>query len=496
MTIAGETWRGALGASAAPALRDRDGTVTASALVDRVERLANGLSNAAPRPRMIGLCADNGVDWVVIDLAAQAAGIPLVPLPAFFAEAQLRHVVDATGMDALFASTSREARALGFEDAGRAAGVSLPWFRRERASPAVVPAGTRKITFTSGTTGTPKGVCLDERAQWSVARALAESMRELRVERHLCLLPLAVLLENVAGIYAPLVHRAACCVPSLDETGLVGAAGFDARRCLAAIERHDAHSVILLPQMLLALTAACEAGARVPACLRFAAVGGAKVAPALVVRARALGWPVYEGYGLSECASVVALNRPGADRVGSVGRPLPHVRVRVAPGGEIEIAGNRLLGYVGSADARADEWLATGDLGRVDDDGFLHVEGRCRNVLITSYGRNVAPEWPEAELLAGPSIAQAAVFGDAQPQLCAIVVPRAASMPDGAIAAAIAHANERLPDYARIGPWIRADAPFDPSNGLATANGRPRRDALWQRYGARLRRLYAKRGRG
>jgi pyrroloquinoline quinone (PQQ) biosynthesis protein C len=231
--------------------------------------------------------------------------------------------------------------------------------------------------------------------------------------------------------------------------------------------------VILLPQMLLALTAALEAGAPRPARLRFAAVGGAKVARALIERARAAGLPAYEGYGLTECGSVVALNLPGADRPGSVGRPLAHVRVEIGEDREIVVSGER-----------------TGDLGRLDGDGFLYVEGRRKHVLITSFGRNVAPEWPEAELTAGGAIAQAAVFGEARPSLCAVFVPRSAEVSDAAVEAELRRANARLPDYARIAHWLRAEAPFGPANGLATANGRVRRDAVWSRYGTRLESLY------
>jgi long-subunit acyl-CoA synthetase (AMP-forming) len=124
-------------------------------------------------------------------------------------------------------------------------------------------------------------------------------------------------------------------------------------------------------------------------------------------------------------------------------------------------------------------------LGRLDADGFLHVEGRRKHVLITSFGRNVAPEWPEAELLAGAALAQAAVFGEGRPQLCAVLVPAPAAS-DAAIAEQVGAANARLPDYARIGQWVRAETPFAPRNGLATANGRVRRDAVWERYRERF----------
>lgn len=436
----------------------------------RVNRLAAALESARPRPRVAGLLADNGADWLAADFAAQRAGVVLVPLPGFFTHAQCEHAVCATGMDSLFCDAPPVARALGFDPAGTL--EDLPWYRRDTAPVDLLP-GTAKITFTSGTTGAPKGVPLSAARQWAVARSLADAARALELRRHLCLLPLPVLLENVAGLYAAHLAGAQCCVPPLAETGIKGAAGFDAAACLAAIERWEPHSLILLPQMLLALTTALDNGARAPRSLKLAAVGGAKVSRELIARARALGLPAYEGYGLSECASVVALNLPGADRPGSVGRPLPHVEVR--------IDGREIL--VKPDDG---EWLATGDLGRLDDDGFLHIEGRRKHLLITSYGRNVSPEWPEAELLAGGAIAQAAVFGEARPQLCALVVPAVPGVADAAIDAQVQAANARLPDYARIGRWMRADAPFTPHNGLATANGRPRRDALWKTYGTRL----------
>ena len=385
-----------------------------------MQRLADLLDRA--RPRALGLIADNGIEWVVADLAAERAHVPLVPLPAFFTLGQLQHAADATGMDALLCDAPGiAARARLHARRPACPASSLPWFRRKAAIPVELPAGTSKITFTSGTTGTPKGVCLSAEQQRTVAASLVTATQGVGIARHLSLLPLAVLLENIAGVYAPLAAGATCCLPSLGAVGVGGATGFDPRVALGAIERWQADSVILLPQMLAALTAVIEAGAPRPARLRFAAVGGAKVSPALIERARAAGIPAYEGYGLSECASVVALNVPGANRPGSVGRPLPHARVRIDDG-EIVVDGAGFLGYVGEHTPGPDS-LRTGDLGHVDADGFLHIDGRRKHQLITSFGRNVAPEWPEAELAVAPAVAQAAVFGEARPQLAAVLVP-------------------------------------------------------------------------
>jgi long-subunit acyl-CoA synthetase (AMP-forming) len=442
----------------------------------RVDRLAETLGKQ--RIGVMGLLAENGEDWAVVDLAAEAAGIPLVPLPAFFTREQLAHAVATTGMDGLYCTSPAIARLLGFVPAG----LGIPLYRRETPR-VLLPRGTAKITFTSGTTGTPKGVCLSAPGQRAVALALAQATRGLGIERHLCLLPFAVLLENIAGIHAALAAGARWIAPPLAEVGMSGAAGFDPAACLAAIERHQAHSVILLPQMLSALTAVLEHDKSRKTPLRFVAVGGARVSPQLIARARGAGLPVYEGYGLSECASVVSLNVPGADKPGSAGRPLPHAAVRIADDGEILVRNPGFLGYAG--DAAADDELPTGDLGRLDDEGFLHIEGRRKHLLITSFGRNVAPEWPEAELLAGGALAQAAVFGEGRPRLCAVLVAPAA-LSDAAIAAQIGAANERLPDYARVVEWVRADAPFAPHNGLATANGRVRREAVWARYRERF----------
>lgn len=429
---------------------------------------------------------DNGSAWVVADGAAAAAGVVHVPLPQFFSPQQLSHALRSAGVDTLLAPLLHAgalASALGapqprvVEMAGQELGIV-----RLETAPVQLPLGTAKVTFTSGTTGMPKGVCLSRDAMQAVADGLVVATRGLDIRRHLCVLPLAVLLENVAGVLAPLARHATCVVPGLAQVGVAGSSSFDPAAFHGAVERHQPHSLILLPQMLRAWTAWLhQHGQRVPASLRLVAVGGAAVGDRLLAAARSAGIPAYEGYGLSEGASVQTLNLPGADRPGSAGRPLPHARVRVAADGEIEVAGSLMAGYLGDATPPR-QWWPTGDLGRLDEDGFVHVHGRKKNVLITSFGRNVSPEWVEQALQGDGAIARAVVFGEGEPSLSAVLWPVASDATDAQLQAAVDAANAALPDYARVRRWTRSRAAFTAESGLATANGRPQRAAIWRAH--------------
>ncbi len=176
---------------------------------------------------------------------------------------------------------------------------------------------------------------------------------------------------------------------------------------------------------------------------------------------------------------MVALNTPAARRAGSVGRPLSHLSVEIAPDGEIVVGPRPFLGYAGGEPHVGK--VRTGDLGAFDADGFLRIEGRRGNTIITAFGRNIAPEWVESELLAQPEIRQAVVFGEAQATLGALIVPLLPDMDEAAIARAVDRANQALPDYARVKRW-QVRPPFDLANGELTNNGRPRRAVLLSRH--------------
>ncbi len=444
----------------------------------------------------VALALENSPAWIISDLAVLASRLPCLPLPPFFTATQQSHALRDAGADwlltdrpdfyaALLQQQSIPAARVDDVDLG---GIVIAQFRLSNP-PARLPPGTVKITYTSGTTGTPMGACLSAAAMENVAQNLAAATGMTSRDRHLCLLPLATLLENIGGIYAPLLSGA-CMLPSAGSQAAdtIAISGNYGAALAGMLDTAGATTAIMIPQMLHALVTAIETGTPRPATLRFLAVGGARVPPALLVRAASTGLPVFEGYGLSECASVVTLNTAAACRPGSVGRPLPHVGIDFARDGEILVLGAGFLGYAGDSASAGEPWH-TGDLGRIDAEGFLHLTGRKKDLFITSFGRNVAPDWVESELALQPAIAQAWVHGEARPWNAAVIVARSGATAQD-VSAAIAAANRKLPAYAQVRHWLAADEPFSSENGELTTNGRMRRAVIAARYASRINQLY------
>jgi long-chain acyl-CoA synthetase len=446
----------------------------------------------------VGLSGENSVEWIVADLAAMHAGVTLVPLPAFFSEAQLSHVKQLANLQMILHCGDINS-ALNSVTVSKTVIDTISYWRLPAIAESEVkmasPLTISKITFTSGTTGTPKGVCLSVDALERVTLALAEAIYSsndltAQLERHLTLLPLSTLLENIAGVYVPLYLGKSVVVLSGQQLGFLGSSQLSLPTLLQVLNQYQPNSLIVLPQILRGLVAAKMQGFALPESLRFVALGGAHTAPDLIRLARSIGIPVYEGYGLSECASVVSLNNPNADCVGSVGKPLSHVEVKIDDGA-ILIRGNVFSGYLGQPQMAADEWLNTGDLGYIDEQGYIHINGRQKNILISSFGRNISPEWVEAELHLCPAVLQAMVVGDARPYCAAIVVLRPIDNAQEILSAHIDAMNSNLPDYAQVKKVIIGNSPFTADNQLMTDNGRLRRQAIIDAYQDRLDVLYA-----
>ncbi len=476
----------------AAAIRDECVRLDWRSLHLEVDRLTSMLS-----ANRVGLLLSNGVHWACLDLALLNGDRVCVPMPGFFSDSQLQHLIRDADLDMV--ATDHPERVAGLLNsqsyariviAGRP--VWLFWCKAiasdDTAQP--LPRGTVKVTYTSGTTGRPKGVCLSAETLGNVTAALCEAVQASPRDRALSLLPLSTLLENIAGLYAPLWAGALAQVPDLASCGLAGSSGLQPKQFLGALGAYAPTTTTLVPQLLKLMVECVDAGIPAPDSLRFIAVGGAPTPSHLLERARTLGLPVFQGYGLSEAGSVACLNTPSSERRGSVGRPLPHLKISIADDGEVLVSGNLLRGYLGHPESAAYEAWHTGDLGYLDDDGFLFLTGRKKTAYATAYGRNVSPEWVEGELTSHPLIAQAAVFGEGQAINVAVLVPgRDASMQD--LIAALDHINPRLPDYAQIGRWVIAEQPFSPANGLANGAGCIHRHAVWRQYQARIEQHYA-----
>ena len=437
----------------------------------------------------VALCADNSFDWLVVDLVCQRNKKCLVPLPTWFTEEQINDSLSETATTHLFLDSHAAVRLSSRKELMDVPGTDLKILKLAGATDPCVPVGTGKITFTSGSTAAPKGVCLSHQQQVDQALALCDAV-SIKNPRHLSLLPLSTLLENVAGLYAPLLAEGEVVVPSLKELGYVGSALHEPARMLEIIRRVQPDTMILVPELLRLLIGAIEAGWEAPTSLKFIAVGGAHVSRVLLEMASQANLPVYEGYGISECCSVVTLNTFSNKKIGSCGIPLKNQKISIEDG-QICVTGNVMLGYLGLPESWSLQKFMTGDVGFISEEGFINLQGRITNQIISSFGRNISPEWIEARLLGHQAISECVVIGDARPFCVALLTKKDICVSDEELGTWISSINKTLPDYAQIRHWRIITKSFKDYQGLLTANGKLRREAINLRFNTEIESLYA-----
>jgi long-chain acyl-CoA synthetase len=339
--------------------------------------------------------------------------------------------------------------------------------RFERSVEAVRPEDLASIIYTSGTTGVPKGVMLSHANFVSNVVSLAEFIDFREADTGLSFLPLSHVLERTATFllfhvgaamaYAESIEAVASNMIEVRPTIIVSVprlfekiysrimdqvmAGSRLKRAifvwaLATGKKHAARTIAgervpahlafkhALANMLVFSKITSRTGGRI----RYAICGGAPLSKDIAEFFYAIGLKVMPGYGLTETSPVLTGSTPGKVRFGTVGKAIPGVELRIAGDGEILARGpNIMMGYFkNEADTREvmkDGWLHTGDIGRFDADGFLIITDRKKDIIVTSGGKNVAPQPIEGLIQTSPYIASAVVVGSSRRFISALIVP-------------------------------------------------------------------------
>jgi long-chain acyl-CoA synthetase len=218
----------------------------------------------------------------------------------------------------------------------------------------------------------------------------------------------------------------------------------------------------------------------------FLGCGGAPTAPDVLSRLARRNIPVYEGYGLSENSSVVTWNVPGSARIGTVGKPLDHVKVKLGADGELLITSTSLFAGYTSADPSScfidpEGWLHTGDIAAIDGDGFVSITGRKKNLIITASGRNVSPAWVESRYKSLDFVEEAVIFGDRLEKIHGLFIVEERTDPDAARAAIDDFGRRHMSEVERAVEIVVLQSTPELYRHCFTITGRPIRTELWKR---------------
>lgn len=528
----------------------RDGafqSITWGELGAQVARGATMLRNLGVQSGdRVASLSENRREWIVLDLALLVLGAVHVPIHATLSGSQIAYQIEKSGATVMALSGAEQAQKLSAFPAemmcvntylslepdtqiGLRADKAHFWPEQMSAVPgtpaiadfsdriaSIGPHELATIMYTSGTTGHPRGVMLSQGNLASNAQATADRYPDNKSEMRLCFLPLSHIYARTCDLYAWIYRGSQFALARnrdtiIDDCALVhpntinGVPYFYDKLYRRLHESGKSKQPGVVQHLL---------GGQVKHCF----CGGAALPAHVEAYFESQGVPILAGYGLSETSPVISVSTKEQHRAGAVGRVLPGIEVRFADDGELLTRGPHvMLGYWQDESATRevieDGWLRTGDLGRIDDEGYLHITGRKKEILVTALGKNVEPTAIERLLTASPLILQAMVVGEGRNYLSAILVPNPERLRAeirerrlwvfsrrGALQhkqvqalyrAEIDRVLAELSRHEQIGRFLLLDRGFTIDAGELTPKGSLRREVILKNLNAEIERLYA-----
>ena len=447
----------------------------------------------------VAILAENRPEWAFVDYGCLCGGVIAVPIYPTLTAHQITYLLENAGVRIVFATRgeltdkaleaaeacAQEVEVVGFDGPEAGVGEVVAWddflargrelaeewseaSYRERAL-SVRPDDVATILYTSGTTGTPKGVMLTHNNIASNVRASRMVLEVSEADNTVSFLPLSHILQRMCDYlfmwvgcriayprdiqtlvddFKVIRPTVVVSVPRIYEkiyNGIMNAhglkkllihwaAGVADRVADLRLAGREPRGILALQYGLADRLVFSKVKTAVGGRIRFFVSGGGPLAPALNRFFYSIGLTILEGYGLTETSPVTNVNTEEDFRIGTVGKPLPGTEVRIAPDGEILIRGPQVMkGYLDDPEATAgviDEegWIATGDIGEIDDEGFLTITDRKKDIIVTAGGKNIAPQPIENRLKTNRLVEQAVVVGDRRKYPSLLVVPDFAAL--------------------------------------------------------------------
>ncbi|HET9527127.1 MAG TPA: AMP-dependent synthetase/ligase [Pyrinomonadaceae bacterium] len=386
-----------------------------------------------------------------------------------------------------------------FIERGRAERLRLASLLKERAEGAK-PDDVAIMVYTSGTTGAPKGACLSHRYIINSVESLRQTIPIYDTDVSFSYLPFCHVAERISGLYNRLYAGASAYF--VDDLSRLGEYMLEVKptvfaslpRFFEKIHARAAADMERLPKSEHARFLATKVKDYFGGRIRLATSGGAPLPLEVAEFFAAAGLPILQAYGLTENVCV-AFNRPYEYKFGTVGPPMPGCEVRIAADKEILVRSEMMFsGYYKAPEETAkvffDGWLLTGDLGEFDEDGFLKIIGRKKELIVTSTGKKVSPALLENMLKEHHVISQAMVYGEGRSYLVALITVNAAVERD-TIQSIIDNVNRRVSSTESIRRFAILDRDFEIERDEITPTGKLKRDVITNRFREVIDELYA-----